>query len=319
VADEIAAPGVDVADLRLFAVLAEELHFGRAAQRLHLSQSGLTYRVQRLEAELGYQVLARDRRGVRLTAAGAQLLEGARRVLGELARAVEDGERVARGEIATVRVGFVGTALYTLVPEVLRTARRRHPQLRVHVEEHKTMAQLRALQLGQLDLGVVHLPVSAAGIAVAPLSEERVGIALPADHDLVDAPEVGLEQLAGERFVLFPRELEPATFDRYVDACVVAGFAPDVADRATGLQTILALVAAGAGVAFVAESVMARLQRAGVVFRTLDGPAPSVLVGVAHRDGELAPGVALLRDVIADRRLRSADGEVRLDRELTGT
>lgn len=297
-----AAPAVDLADLRLFTVLADELHFGRAAARLHLSQPGLSYRVARLEQALGYQVLARNRRGVRLTPAGESLLAGARRLLGEAHRVVDDGGRVARGELATVRVGFVGTALYSVLPAVLREARRRHPELRLLLEEHKTADQVRALRLGQLDLGMVHLPLDPAdGLATAPVLTDPVGVALPADHPLAGATgPLALADLAAEPFVLFPRELEPRTHDRYVDACVAAGFAPRIAHRATGLQTILGLVAGGMGAAFVAASVAANLSRSGVVFRSLAGPVPQLVTGPAWPADDPHPGAVLLRDVILD-------------------
>ena len=173
-----AQPAVELADLRLFVVLAEELHFGRAAARLHLSQPGLSYRVKALERALGYQVLARNRRGVRLTPAGEAVLSGARRLLGEAHRVVDDGGRVARGELATVRAGFVGTALYSLLPAVLREARERYPAMQVRVEERKSAEQARLLQLGQLDLGLIHLPADpSAGLDTTPVLEEPVGVA----------------------------------------------------------------------------------------------------------------------------------------------
>ncbi|SFD54015.1 LysR family transcriptional regulator [Streptomyces aidingensis] len=294
-------PAVDLGDLRLFAVVAEELHFGRAAARLHLSQPGLSYRVKALEDALGYQVLARNRRGVRLTPAGEVLLSGARRLLGEAHRVVDDGGRVARGELATVRVGFVGTALYSLLPAVLREARVRHPALQVRVEERKSADQVRLLQLGRLDLGLLHLPVDPrSGLEATPVLEDPVGIALPAGHRLADRDPLALADLSGEDFVLFPRDLEPHTYDRYTDACVAAGFAPRVAHEATGLQTILALVAAGLGVAFAARSVARHLTRSGVVFRPLAGPAPRLVTGPARPAGSDHPGAALLREVILD-------------------
>ncbi|WP_165986411.1 LysR family transcriptional regulator [Streptomyces sp. YIM 98790] len=292
-------PAVDLGDLRLFAVVAEELHFGRAAARLHLSQPGLSYRVRALEDALGYQVLARNRRGVRLTPAGEVLLAGARRLLGEAHRVVDDGGRVARGELATVRVGFVGTALYSLLPAVLREARVRYPELQVRVEERKSAEQVRLLQQGQLDLGLVHLPVDPrSGLEATPVLEDPVGIALPAGHRLAAGETVALSDLAQEAFVLFPRDLEPQTYDRYTDACVTAGFAPRVAHEATGLQTILALVAAGTGVAFVARSVARSLTRSGVVFRPLRGAAPHLVTGPVRVAGSGHPGAALLREIV---------------------
>lgn len=292
---------VDLADLRLFVVVAEELHFGRAAARLHLSQPGLSYRVNRLEAALGYQVLARTSRRVHLTSAGEALLAGSRRLLAETSRVVHDAERVATGELATLRLGFVGTALYSMLPSVLRETRRRFPGLSVVVEEHKTAAQVRALEQGHLDLGLVHLPVGGDGrLESVPVLEDPVGIALPADHRLAATPALDLVALRDEPFVLFPRELEPNTYDRYLDACVAAGFAPRIAHQATGLQTILGLVAAGVGVAFVARSVGVNLERSGVVVRRLSGDAPRLVTGPAWRAGHLTPAAALVRDVVVE-------------------
>ncbi len=114
---------LDLDDMRVLVVLGEELHFGRAAARLHLSQPGLSYRVKRMEDALGYELLARTRRSVTLTPAGAAVLQGSHRLLDEARRLVDDGGRVARGEVAALRVGFVGTALYGLLPPVLREAR----------------------------------------------------------------------------------------------------------------------------------------------------------------------------------------------------
>ncbi|WP_306369380.1 LysR substrate-binding domain-containing protein [Nocardiopsis sp. CC223A] len=299
---------VGLGDLRLFSVVAEELHFGRAAARLHLSQPGLSYRVKALEDALGYQVLARNRRGVRLTPAGEVLLAGARRLLGEAHRVVDDGGRVARGELATVRVGFVGTALYSLLPAVLRAARERHPALQVRVEERKSADQVRLLQLGQLDLGLVHLPVDPrSGLEATPVLEDPVGVALPSEHPLAGEDTIALADLAEDAFVLFPRELEPQTYDRYTDACVAAGFAPRVAHEATGLQTILALVAAGMGVAFVARSVARGFSRSGVVFRPLTGTAPRLVTGPARLEGSAHPGAALLREIILDISINKLD------------
>ncbi len=292
---------LDLDDMRVLVVLGEELHFGRAAARLHLSQPGLSYRVKRMEDALGYELLARTRRSVTLTPAGSAVLQGAHRLLDEARRLVDDGERIARGEVATLRVGFVGTALYGLLPPVLREARRRHPQLRLVLEEQKTATQVRALLRGQLDIGIVHLPLGPdGGLAVEEVATDPVGLALPADHRLAGAATVDLAELAGDPFVLFPRALEPQTHDRYVQACVAAGFAPQVAHQATGLQTILGLVASGLGVAFVAASVAANLSRTGVVFRPLAGPAPTLTTGPAWREPVEKPGVMLLRDVVAE-------------------
>lgn len=314
---------LDLDDMRLLVVLADELHFGRAAVRLNLSQPGLSYRVKRMEDSLGYELLLRTKRSVELTAAGAVVLQGAIRVLEQAQRLVDDGQQIARGEVASLRVGFVGTALYGLLPPVVREVRRRYPGLRLVLEEHKTETQVRGLRRGQLDIGLVHLPLAqGSGLATCAVTTDRVGLALPADHRLVDhrvdarrgagenqgEPDgLDLSQLAGDPFVLFPRELEPQTYDRYVKACVDAGFAPTVAQQATGLQSILGMVAAGVGVAFVASSVAQHMSRSGVVFRPIAGPAPTLTIGPAWLEPVDKPAVLLLRDVI---RLVGSSGQL---------
>jgi len=216
-------------------------------------------------------------------------------------------------------VGFVGTALYSMLPPLLRMTRERHPGLRLLVEERKTAAQVWALQLGQLGLGLLHLPLDPASeLESVPVFEEPVGIALPHDHPLADSGELALAELADEPFVLFPRELEQRTYDRYVDACVASGFAPKVVHQATGLQTILGLVAGGVGVAFVAASVAASLSRSGVAFAGLGGEAPRLVTGAAWRAGQGSPAVELLRACIeelaaTDQLGRSVPAELRLD------
>lgn len=302
-----AGPGsrVDVAldldDMRLLVVVAEEQHVGRAALRLHLSQPGLSYRIKRMEDGLGYPLLVRSGRGVHPTPAGAALVRGARQLLADARRVVDDSGRLARGEAATVRMGFVATALYGLVPPVLREVRRRHPEVRLLLEEHKTAAQVRALQRGELDLGLVHLPVDEiAGLRSRPVGSDVVGIALPADHPLAAGERVDLSRCADEAFVLFARDLEPRTHDRYVAACRAAGFTPRIEHRGSGLQTILGLVAAGLGVAFVGASVALHLTRTGVVFRPLTEHAPTLETGVAWRGSTDAPAVALVRETLLD-------------------
>ena len=229
---EVDAAPLELDDMRLLVVLGEELHFGRAAQRLHLSQPGLSHRLRRLEQSLGYQLVSRTRRHLELTPAGRSVLDGAHRLLAEARRVVDDGRRIAYGEVATLRVGFVGTALYGLLPDVLRELRGRYPDLRLVLEEQKTATLVRSLQLGQLDLAVVHLPLPpGTDLQTEVAGTDPVGVALPELHPLAGRGAVELANLADDPFVLFPRELEPQTYDSYVGACVAAGFAPRVAQQ----------------------------------------------------------------------------------------
>lgn len=296
---EILSGGVELSDLRLLVVLAEELHFGRAAARLRLSQPGLSYRVQRLEEALGYQVVTRDRRGITLTPGGAALLHGAQRLLAEADRVIEDAARVAGGEAAALRVGVVGAALYNLVPQALRQLREDHPELRLVLTEAKTTAQVAALSAGTLDIGVLHLPLPAGvRLRTRMLLRDPVGVAVPAEWPLASKPTVKLADLADAPFVMFARELETATYDRHIAACVAAGFAPRVVQHATGIQTVLSLVAGGVGAAFIAASAAAGWARPGVTFLRIAGNGPELITGAAWR-ADAPPGVHLFMQALA--------------------
>jgi DNA-binding transcriptional LysR family regulator len=220
---------MELRQLELFSVLAEEQHFGRAAQRLHVSQPALTYQIQRLEEELGLQLLRRTTRRVELTAAGTALRDGSQPLIDEMLALVERVRKVGHGEVGIVRVGCVASALHGVVPAMIRAARERHPDVEFVLIEKKTGTQLEDLASGRLDIGLIHLPANVpAGIEIQELFRQPVGLAVPDNHPVADLPVVDLRSLAGESFVLFPRALEPDTYDRFVGACVSAGFAPKV-------------------------------------------------------------------------------------------
>ena len=239
---------MELRQLELFSVLAEERHYGRAAVRLHVSQPALTYQIQRLEEELGLSLLERSTRKVELTAAGEALRDGARLLVDDSEALAERVRRIARGDIGIVRIGCVASALQGFIPPVVRAARARHPEVQFILSEKKTGAQLDDLVAGRLDVGLIHLTTRVpAGLDVVELFSQPVGVALPDNHAAASAPLVRLEDLAAESFVLFPRALEPDTYDLFVNACVAAGFAPRISQEAESIQSLLALVAAGLG------------------------------------------------------------------------
>jgi DNA-binding transcriptional LysR family regulator len=266
---------VQLSELETFILVADELHFGRAAQRAHLSQPALTQRIQRLERDLGFPLFTRDRRRVTLTPAGAALLERTRRLLAEAEAMVTSARRVSAGLAGSLRIGYVGSALYGALPPVLSWLADRAPELDVTLVEHKTPAQLDMLEARRLDAGFVHLPNQPlSGFHVVDLGVEPRVLALPARHALAARKRVPLVALADEPIVLFPREAEPDAFDGIAKACADAGFSPRVAQEAVSVQTMIGLVAAGLGVAFVAASIASGMRRTGVVFRPL---TPAVL------------------------------------------
>lgn len=282
---------MELRQLESFVAVAEELHFGRAARRVHLSQPALSQQIMRLEHDIGVQLLSRTQRTVRLTPAGQEFLDDVRRLLGDVRAAVVRAERIAGGRTGSLRVGFVGAALYSVVPPFLRALRDRLPDVEVALTEQKTADQLAGLRHDRLDLGFVHRPDNDLdGIEQTDVFHESVAIALPDDHPQVDTDRVPLDALADDAFVLFPRALEPDTYDRFVTLCAAAGFVPDVRQEATSLQTVLGLVASGLGVAFVAASVTTGLSRRGVVFRPLE-PAPRLVTTIARATANDNPAI----------------------------
>lgn len=283
---------VEIRHLRSFLAVAEELHFGRAAERLHLTQPPLTRQIQQLEEELGdVQLFDRSRRRVALTEAGATLVVEARRLLEQLGHAVERTRRVARGESGRLRIGFISTADYSLLPVLLKAFAGRFPGVEVELLEATGDEQLRLLGDGALDVGILIPTERHAGLAWMPLYAEPLVAVLPRSSRLVRrAGAVPVKRLRGEPFVLFPRVLAPSLYDAILGYAQSAGFSPRVAQEARQMQTIIGLVAGGLGVSIVPEC-MQNLQRREVVYKRLEPAAPRVATLLAWRADQRSPAL----------------------------
>jgi DNA-binding transcriptional LysR family regulator len=290
---------MDLRKLESFVAVAEELHFGRAARRAHLSQPALSQQIQRLERELGFAVFSRDRRHVELTAAGSVLLARVRRLLDDADDMVAVAGRVAAGQAGGLRIGHVGGALYGAVPPVVRRLHELAPDVDVALEEHKTTRQLDLLRDGRLDAGFIHLPDEPPpGFHVTVLDREPLDICVPAGHRLAGEATVRLGDLADDAFVLFGRALEPDTYDRITTACRAEGFQPKVVQEAANLQGLISLVAAGLGVGFSVRSVAVGLHRDGVVFRPILPAVVELTNAVVWRVGHDNPALGCLQSAL---------------------
>jgi DNA-binding transcriptional LysR family regulator len=273
---------MELRQLRYFVAVAEELHFRRAAQRLHMSQPPLSHQIRQLEEEMGCQLLARSRRRVELTAAGSAFLRDARTILGELDAAVATARRIESGQTGRLRINFVGSALLSIVPHAVQRFRASRPGVEVELRERPTVEQIRMVHQGSVDLGLVRLPVEVPNdLRVRQVLREDTVAALPANHALARAEHVPLQVLAGEPLVLFPRGQAPGFHDllvRSLGGAHVVQYAPET-------QTIIGLVAAGIGVSLVPESV-SRLSIEGVVYRPVDGAAAAELAAISRADDE---------------------------------
>jgi DNA-binding transcriptional LysR family regulator len=284
---------MELRQLRYFVAVAETLNFGRAATRLHMSQPPLSRQIKAFETELGTELFKRTSRGVRLSAAGAALLVDARRLLREADAIAAGAHAAGRGEIGSVRIGFISTAAYNVLPRVLPEFHRRRPGVRLHLQEATSDAQAALLRDGDIDVALVVPPLLEIDCAYRTLMREPLIAALPARRRW--PRRVPLATLANEPFILFPRKAGVGLYDLIVGFCRDAGFTPRIEQEAIQTPTIVSLVAAGMGVALVPTSIR-HMQRTGVVYRPLVQASPLMEVGLAWRSGEIEPAVAAFVD-----------------------
>lgn len=264
--------------LRQFIAVAETLHFNRAAQRLHMAQPPLSQAIRRLEAEIGAVLFERTNRSVSLTPAGAAFLVTARRILDALEQGVAQTRRVAQGMDGHLTLTFINIAPYVPLLAALREFRRAHPSVAFTLREATTQEQVAALESGAADVGFLRTPgASTPSLCFQTLLREPVRVALPAGHRLADQDSVALADLGGEAFVASPRPLGQGFHDQLMQLCLTAGFAPRVVQEARRLQTLVALVASGFGVALLPASLEVP-GRDDIVFRPIKADAPDALL-----------------------------------------
>ena len=285
---------LDLRRLRYFIGVAEELHFGRAARRLNLSQPSLSIQVRALERDIGTPLLVRTQRRVELTEAGRALLEDGRRLIDQSAAAVVQARRAATGSVGRLSIGFVSTADYSILPPLVRSFRRKYPGVALKLLELTNDLQEALLLSGELDLGLSVLPTPAPELRTRVVFREPLIAAVPASYALAKGVlGIRLRNLAHEEFILFPRALSPGLYDLVIAACQRAGFTPSLAQEAIQMQTILGLVAAGLGVAIV-PPCMSKLQRSDIRYLALESTDFVVETSALWQAGNEAPALAAL-------------------------
>jgi DNA-binding transcriptional LysR family regulator len=298
---------MDVAldDLEAVVVLAETLHFGRAADRLHVSQPALSKRIKRLEERIGGPLLVRGYRDVRLTEAGRLLAGRGRHLIQESAATVALTQRAARGEAGLLRIGFGIATILGLVPDVLLRFRRAYPEVQLSLRDMPTPDQVSALANREIDVGFVRRPVSDDRLVMRPVLDERLVVALGPRSPWV--PKLGLRSVAGEPFIIIARTRSASFYDHALSVCAAAGFAPRIVQEAGELFTVLSLVRAGLGVSLVPRSA-ALMRLPGVRFRELTISKAAWNIALAwHRDSDDAPLVRRFVEMVpiaAERRTR---------------
>ncbi|WP_049974421.1 LysR family transcriptional regulator [Azospirillum sp. B4] len=279
--------------LRSFVLLAEELHFGRAAERLHIVQPALTQQIQSLERQIGTPLLNRARGRISLTDAGVLVLAEARKTLEQAARTEAIGRLAGRGEVGRLEIGYVGSAgLGDLMPTLLRDFRAGHPGVELALTEMAVGSQLAAISTGTLDLGFIRLPPLSLPprVAVLPLAPEGLVVALAADHPLAALDAIPVARLATEPMVLHHPTSGAELRSQIDDLCRRHGFSPHVVQAVPQVALTIRLVAAGLGISLV-PATTTWLTVAGVAYRPLaDGDARYELA-LAHREDDPAPAV----------------------------
>jgi DNA-binding transcriptional LysR family regulator len=298
---------MELRHLRYFVTVAEELHFGRAAERLGIAQPPLSQQIKALEQDIGVLLLSRTKRRVELTAAGTVFLTEARKLLVQADLAARAAQRAARGETGQLEVGFVSGAVYGKVPSIFRIMRTRFPDVSLVLQELTTEEQVEAIKGYRLDVGLVRPPV----IAVEPLMihviwREPLVVVLPARHRLAGRRKIPMEALAEEPFLQIPRHLAPGFYDQFIHLCAIGGFSPKIVQEARTTQTIVSLVAVGMGVSIVPASLQS-LQRAGVVYRLLEPPVPTTDLAAIWRPDDKNPALARFLGILWE----GAEGEER--------
>lgn len=263
---------IDLRLLRQFVAVAEELHFHRAAARLHMSQPPLTAAVRRLEEELGAELIVRGNRTLGLTMAGRTLLVEARATLLQADQAVQRTREAAAGQIGSLRVGYVGSALYGRLPSLIRRFRQAFPQVRLHLQEATSRQQQHGLRECNVDVGVLIPPIISAELRLQPFDVDCLAIALPRGHRLAAQPALSVAALADEPFVSWPSAEGVGFHAQVLGLCTAAGFTPRVVQEAHGMHAVLSLVAVEAGVAIVPAS-MAGFRPDEIVYRVIEGSA----------------------------------------------
>jgi DNA-binding transcriptional LysR family regulator len=291
---------MELKHLRAFVAVAEERHFGRAAERLHIAQPPLSQQIRRLEASLGVQLLQRTTRRVELTPAGALLLPRARKLLGDAGDAVQDAQRAARGEIGRLAVGFTGSATYALLPALAMLLRDGLPGVELELRgEMLTPAQVDGLANGTLDMGLLRPPVRRADLRVEVVRKEPLVAVLPESHRLARVAQVPVDELAHEPFVAYPSHFRSVLHDAVEDVCAAHGFAPTVAFEVAETATLVSFVAAGFGISLVPDSVT-KMTVTGAVYRRLAGPPTEVELAIAWRTGNDDPVLARALEIVRD-------------------
>jgi DNA-binding transcriptional LysR family regulator len=278
---------VELRYFRYFVTVAEELHFGRAARRLHISQPALSQQIRQFEELIGHPLLVRTSRAVRLTAAGSAMLERARRTLERVDEDLQFVRSVGRGETGSLRVGFVGSGMLTRLPALLREYRRLYPKVELRLREYYTSGLIEALRDGSADVGFLRDGDAVDDLGLETLLQEKFIAVVPKHHRLARHRVIRVAQFKNEPFVFYSRAAGETAWQRTMKLCQEQGFEARIVQEAPHWVTILSLVGAGLGVTIAPECIR-KIAPHTVLCRTISG-RHTTAVDLAYRREENNP------------------------------
>lgn len=280
---------MELRHLRYFIAVAEELHFTKAAERLHIAQPPLSQQIQQLEAELKVKLFHRQtKRQVQLTEAGKVFLQEAYQLLVQLETAVALTQRIGRGQTGRLRIGFTSLVIYDLLPLILQEFHAQFQEVELVLRELTTSQQEQALRDSLIDVGFAHPPLEDDTLSYKCIHKQTLVVALPSTHSLAQPEQISVRSLLNEPLIVFPRYLAPGLYDRIMSLFEQENCQPNITQLAIQMQTIIALVSARMGVAITPSSLQ-NLQRPGVTYRPIVEQVPVIETAVIWQQNSLTP------------------------------
>lgn len=277
---------MQIRHLRYFITVAEELHFGRAAKRLNMTQPPLSQQIQQLEGYLGVKLFYRTKRHVELTHAGSVFLVEAKQILHDIKNATDIARKADRGNIGQLKIGYTSTSIYEILPNILKIYYKEYPLIDVELQLLNTTEQSQAFYDNKIQIGLLCPPIENPHLNLKAIYKEPLIIALPSKHPLAISPlPIHIGDLADDSFIITSREAGIGFYDSIINICYQSGFSPNVIQEVNDLHTAITLVSTGLGVTLVPSSLK-QYKKSNVVYRTLEKKKPIISTHIAWNSNE---------------------------------
>lgn len=263
---------IEFRQLQYFVTVADELHFSKAAEKLHITQQALSFQIKQLEEELGFTLFNRTTRNVEITRAGQELLTEVNLMFEHLRQGIANAQKATRGEIGQLTIGYISTTLYSITPYYVRIFRERYPYIELSLQEMVSPTLEQSVVEGKVDVCLMNLPHTLdSNVGYEIVHKERMMLAIPREHHLAQLNEIPFKLLANEPFVIYSRKYKKETYDRIIALCQNHGFSPNIIQEAASETAVISLVAAGLGIALTTEGLVS-VRPHEVVYRLVTEP-----------------------------------------------